>query len=196
MLVIGLTGGIGVGKSTVAALFRRRGLPVYEADGAVHRLLARGGKAVRKVARLFPQAHRAGVIDRQHLGRLVFHHPQHLKKLEKILHPLVHQAENEFLRKALRQKKKAAVLEIPLLFETGGQKRCDYVVCVTAPKAVQKARAMRRPGMTKAKLEAILARQMPDRKKRVLSDFVIDTGGSYRQTEKQLQQVLKKVLKD
>jgi len=196
ILIVGLTGGIGMGKSAAAKILRGFGLPVYEADRAVHALLRKGGKGVKPVARLFPEVFKRCAIDRKRLGQIVFGRPDKLRSLEKVLHPLVRQAENEFLRKARKQKKSAAVLEIPLLFETGGHRRCDYVICVVAPKAIQKARVMQRRGMTAKKLKAILARQMPDRKKRSIADFVVDTGSSYRATRKKLHNVLNTILKD
>ncbi len=190
MIVIGLTGGIGMGKSTAAAILREMGLPVYHADKAVHALLKKNGIAVKQVAKIFPRALKNGAIDRAALGHIVFRHPARLSRLEKILHPLVHKAEKEFLRRARKGEAKAAVLEIPLLFETGAQKRCDYVICVTAPKKIQHARVMRRPGMTRAKLKGIYERQMPDAQKRKLADFVIDTGDTHAGTKKQLKQIL------
>ena len=194
MLVIGLTGGIGMGKSTAAAILRKMGLPVYHADKAVHALLKKNGAAVKPIAKIFPQVLKNGAIDRAALGHIVFHHPARLSRLEKILHPLVHKVEKEFLRKARKEKAKAAVLEIPLLFETGAQKRCDYVVCVTAPQKIQHARVMRRPGMTRAKLKGIYERQMPDAKKRKLADFVVDTGGTRAGMKHQLRLVLRRIL--
>jgi len=194
MLVIGLTGGIGMGKSTAAAILRKMGLPIYHADKAVHTLLKKNGAAVKPIAKIFPQALKNGAINRAALGHIVFHHPARLPRLEKILHPLVHKVEREFLRKAREKKAKAAVLEIPLLFETGAQKRCDYVICVTAPQKIQHTRVMRRPGMTRAKLKGIYERQMPDTKKRKLADFVVDTGGTRAGTKRQLRLVLRRIL--
>jgi len=196
MPVIGLTGGIGMGKSTVAALFRAEGLPVHDADQAVHDLMRKGGKGVTPISRHFPGSVRNGAVDRALLGGMVFGKPNLLKRLEKILHPLVREEEDAFLRKARKRKAAVAILDIPLLFETGGEKRCDYVLCVTAPLAVQKARVLQRPGMTATKLKAILARQMPDAKKRKLSDFVVDTGGSRAATKKQVRRVLADMLKE
>ena len=195
MIVIGLTGGIGMGKSTVAAILKNFGLPVYNADKAVHALLKKGGAAVKPVAKLFPDTLRNGAIDRKRLGRIVFGDKGKLKKLEKILHPLVRQAEKKFLAKARARKKPAAVLEIPLLFETGGDKRCDVTICVVAPKAVQKTRVLHRKGMSAEKLKAIKARQMPDKKRRKLADYVINTGGMRAQTKNQLHRVLGRILK-
>jgi dephospho-CoA kinase len=190
MRVIGLTGGIGMGKSTAARILRSLGLPVYVADKAVHALLRKNGRAAKEVARLFPAACKNGAIDRKQLGKIVFANAAKLKRLEKILHPLVREMEAEFLGKMRKRKKPAAILEIPLLFETGADKRCDYVFCVTAPLAVQRNRVLHRREMTVQKLKAILKRQMPDREKRRLADYVIDTGGSYAATKKQLRSAL------
>ena len=196
MLIIGLTGGIGMGKSAAARILKRMGLPVYHADRAVHDLLRKNGNAVKPVARAFPEALRRGAIDRAVLGPLVFGQPRKLKRLEKILHPLVQEAEKAFLKNARRMEAPAAVLEVPLLFETGGEKRCDTVLCVTAPRVVQRARVLARPGMTEAKLKAILKRQMPDKQKRAKADYVIHTGASYADTRQQLRRVMNIILKD
>ncbi len=187
MLVLGLTGGIGMGKSTAAKALRGMGLPVYHADKAVHKALGKGGKGVKPVAKLFPNALQKGAISRKILGRLVFGAPHKLTQLEKILHPFVWQAEGVFLQKARKQKTCAAILEIPLLFETGGEGRFDAVLCVTAPPAVQKKRVLSRPGMTLARFKAILARQMPETVKRRKADYIIPTGKSLADTKKHLQ---------
>jgi|ERR1700722_13894503 len=194
MLVIGLTGSIGMGKSTAAVLLRKLGLPVHNSDRAVHNLLRKGGKAVKPVARFFPQALKHGAIDRKILGQSVFGHPRKLRQLEKILHPLVRKSQKNFLVKARKQKLKAAVLEIPLLFETKAEKRCDAVLCVMAPKTLQKKRVMQRPGMTAARFKAIVKQQMPDGEKRRRADYIIDTGKSVADTKKQLTAVLDKLL--
>ncbi|HUY68985.1 MAG TPA: dephospho-CoA kinase [Alphaproteobacteria bacterium] len=191
MIVIGLTGGIGMGKSAAAAILGDLGLSVHDADAAVHKLLAKGGKGVRPVARLFPQAFRAGAVDRRVLGAMVLGKPAQLKKLEKILHPLVRQAEEEFLRRARRRKAPAAVLDIPLLFETGAERRCDVTICVTAPEKIRQARTLRRKGMTRKKLAAIRAHQMPDAEKRRRADHVVDTGGTRAATRRQLAEIVK-----
>ena len=193
MLVIGLTGGIGMGKSTVAQILRSKGFPVYEADKAVHALLKKGGKAVKPVAEFFPSALSRGAIDRKALGHIVFHHPGQLKILENILHPLVREAERAFIRKARKQKTKLAILEIPLLFESNAQMLCDYVITATAKRSVQKARVMQREGMTAAKFKAIQYRQMRDSKRRKMADFVVNTGGSLDETKQQLVKVLKRL---
>jgi dephospho-CoA kinase len=191
MLIIGLTGGIGMGKSTAAKILRGFGLPVYNADHAVHALLKKGGKGVKPVARLFPESEKRGAINRTILGQMVFHHHAKLKQLEKILHPLVRDMEKSFLQKARREKAAAAILEIPLLFETGAQKRCDYTLCVTAARTIQKTRVMNRPGMTEARFNAIVKRQLPDKIKRKMADFVVHTGKSYLDTKQQLAHIIK-----
>lgn len=176
MKILGLTGSIGMGKSTTATMLRRLGVPVHDADAVVHRLLARGGAAVAAIEATFPGVVEAGAVNRQELGRRVFGQPAELRRLEAILHPLVRRAETEFLRRHRRSGTRLVVLDIPLLFETGGQRRCDKVAVVTAPAFVQEQRVMRRPGMNAAKLAAIRAQQMPDGDKRRRADFVLPTG--------------------
>jgi len=175
MIVLGLTGSIGMGKSVAAAAFRDAGVPVFDADKAVHDLMAPHGKAAARVARAFPEAAPDGVISRQKLGALVFADKARLEKLEGILHPLVREQESDFLLQSHRAGHAVVVLEIPLLLETGGERLCDGVVVVSAPEDVQAARVLSRPGMTEEKLAAIRARQMPDEEKRARADFVIDT---------------------
>ncbi len=190
MLIIGLTGGIGMGKSTAAKILAGFGLPIHNADQAVHMLLQKNGKAVKPIAKIFPEAFSHGAIDRSMLGKMVFGKPAKLKKLENILHPLVRKAEQNFLKQAKRDQAPAVVLEIPLLFETGAEKRCDLTVCVTAPNAIQKARVLMRKDMNTAKMKAILARQMPDAEKRRRADFVVKTGVSVADTKRQLRSIL------
>lgn len=188
--IIGLTGGIGMGKSTAAKILNGFGLPVYNADRAIHDLLRKGGKGVKPVAKLFPEALKRGAMDRKIIGQSVFHHPAKLKRLEKILHPLVHKIEKDFLNQAQTKKAAAVILEIPLLFETGADKRCDIVICVTAPKHVQKTRVLIRKHMTKERFKAILARQMPDAEKRKKADYVVQTGKGYVDTRRQLSKIM------
>ncbi|WP_114395471.1 dephospho-CoA kinase [Oleisolibacter albus] len=176
MIVLGLTGSIGMGKSTAASMLRRLGCPVHDADAAVHRLYARGGAAVPRIAALFPEAIRDGAVDRARLSALILGDPAALKRLEAVVHPLVRKAADDFLRRSARRGVAVAVLDIPLLFETGGQDRVDRVVVVSAPAFVQRRRVLARPGMTADKLALILARQMPDREKRRRADFVVPTG--------------------
>jgi dephospho-CoA kinase len=180
MIVVGLTGSIGMGKTTVGRHFQRSGVPVFDADAAVHALFAPGGGAVAPVAAAFPGVTRDGGIDRAALGRRVFGDAAALRRLESIVHPLVRRREGAFLAAARRRRRAVAVLDIPLLFETGGEKRCDLVAVVDAPPFVQAARVLRRPGMTAARLRDILARQMPARAKRRRADAVIPTGRGHR----------------
>jgi dephospho-CoA kinase len=177
MIVLGLTGSVGMGKSTAAAMLRRLGVPVHDADTAVHRLLAPGGAAVDAVARAFPKVVAVdGGIDRVKLGRRVFGDPAALERLERILHPLVRQSQERFLRDARARHLPIAVLDVPLLFETGGARRFDLVLVVSAPAEVQRARVMARPGMTEERFQAILEKQMPDSEKRRRADVVVPTG--------------------
>jgi dephospho-CoA kinase len=163
-----------MGKSTATAQFRRWKIPVHDADATVHRLLGPGGAAVAAVARAFPGTVAQGRVNRQALGAAVFGNPQALKRLEAILHPLVHQAERRFLK--LNSRKPLVVLDIPLLLETGGGRRCDLVAVISAPATVQRQRVLARPGMTAEKFARILAAQMPDRIKRRHADHVISSG--------------------
>jgi dephospho-CoA kinase len=176
MIVLGLTGSIGMGKTTAAAALRRRGVPVHDADREVHRLLAGDARAIAAVEAAFPGVAAGGVIDRGELGRRVFGDPAALARLEAILHPLVRRSERRFLRRARAAGAGIAVLDIPLLFETGAERRCDLVVVVSAPEFIQAARVLRRPGMTPARLAAIRARQTPETDKRRRADYVIPTG--------------------
>ena len=173
MLVLGLTGSIAMGKSTTAGLFRAAGVPVHDADAAVHALY--GGAAVAPVEAAFPGVAVDGRIDRERLAARVVGDPAALVRLEAIVHPLVRAAEAEFLARAASAGARRVVLDVPLLFETGGEARVDLTVVVTAPAEVQHERAMARPGMTEARLAAILARQMPDAEKRRRAHFLIDT---------------------
>ena len=177
MVVVGLTGSIAMGKSTTAGMFRAFGWPLFDADRAVHDLMAAGGAAVAPVLAAFPGvgSPEAGV-DRAALGAAVLGDRGALARLEAILHPRVRHAEERFLAHVRRRGDRAAVLDIPLLFEGGGWKRCDVTVVASASAHLQAVRALARPGMTRAKLDAILAKQMPDREKRRRADFVVRTG--------------------
>jgi dephospho-CoA kinase len=192
MKVLGLTGSLGMGKTTAARMLRDLGIPVHDADVEVHRLLGPGGAAVRAVEAAFPGVKRGKSIDRAALGRLVFADPKALRRLEKILHPLVRKAERKFLAQARRERRPLVVLDIPLLFETRGERRCDGVLVVSAPRAIQLARVMARPGMTKARLAAVEARQMPDAQKRRRADFVIPTGLGRRHSLQALRRALER----
>lgn len=173
MIVLGLTGSIGMGKSTTAQMFIDRGVPVYSADETVHRLYS--GRAVPLIENAFPGTTGCGTVDRDSLSRAVLGNPEALKKLESIIHPLVREEEQAFLKSAEETGAAFAVLDIPLLFETGGESRVDRVLVVTAPAEVQRERVLSRPGMTETKINAILQRQLPDAEKRLRADFVIDT---------------------
>jgi len=181
MMVVGLTGSIGMGKTTAAQAFRQFGVPVYDADAEVHKLMVAGGTAVAQVAKAFPGALATDpsgrdFIDRSALGGLVFGDDAALKRLERILHPLAGQAKARFLALAARRRDTMVVLDIPLLLETGGDNMCDAVVVVTAPPFVQAQRVLKRPGMTAERFQSILARQLPDLEKRLRADFVVQTG--------------------
>jgi dephospho-CoA kinase len=177
LIVLGLTGSIGMGKSTAAATLRRLRVPVFDADHIVHRLMVPGGAAVERVATAFPGVRAtAGGIDRALLGQRVFSDPEALSRLERIVHPMVAAAERRFLALTRARREPIAVLDVPLLFESGGERRCDYVVVVSAPGRVQRQRVLRRPGMNEGRLAARLQRQMPDQEKRRRADFVVPTG--------------------
>ncbi len=193
MIVIGLTGGIGMGKSSAAAVFRRSGLPVFDADATVHRLQAKGGRAIRPIEQAFPGTVQAGVLDRVALRRAVLSDKAALGRLERIVHPLVRQEEKAFLARARRAGRRAVVLDIPLLFETGGEKRVDRIVVVSAPRAVQRARVRRRGQMTPAQIDAVIARQTPDAEKRRRADVVIRTGLSRHHAQRQLRRFIKRL---
>lgn len=176
MFVLGLTGSIAMGKSTAAAMFRQQSVPVHDADRAVHQLLARGGGAVAAIETAFPGVVIDGAVDRPALGRRVFGDTQALRMLETIIHPLVVADRNRFLGEQARRHTPVVVLDIPLLFETGADAACDAVVVVSAPSDVQLARLLKRPGMDRERVTAILSRQMSDTEKRRRADFVVPTG--------------------
>lgn len=193
-VILGLTGSIGMGKSETARMFRREGVPVFDADAAVHRLMARGGAAVEAVARAFPGVERDGAIDRKALGAEVFNNAPALRKLEAILHPLVRKAEQTFIKRARMRRKPLVVLDIPLLLETGGETRCDYVAVVSAPALVQRYRVLSRPGMTEERLDQVLAQQMPDREKRRRAHFIIPTGNGKGFALRRVRQIIHIIL--
>jgi len=190
VIVLGLTGSIGMGKSTVAKMFAEEGTPVFESDAAVHRLYAAGGAAVAPVAAAFPGVVRNGAIDRAALSAKVLGDQEALKRLESIVHPLVRQAQANFLAEQRIAGTPVVVLDIPLLFESTGAKTVDRIVVVSAPPEVQRARVLARPNMTEEKFKRLLARQTPDAEKRARADFVIDTGGSFDATRAQVRAVL------
>jgi dephospho-CoA kinase len=187
--VLGLTGSIGMGKSATAAIFRRFGVPVHDADATVHRLYE--GKAAPLIEAAFPGSAPAGVVDRAALSRQVIGAPESMARLEGIVHPLVRGEEERFLAEALAAHAPVAVLDIPLLFETDGQSRCDAVLVVTAAPDVQHARVLARPGMSKDKFAAILRKQMPDAEKRRRAHFVVDTGRGFPSAERQVGDILR-----
>ncbi len=193
MVVLGLTGSVGMGKSTAATMLRRLGVPVHDSDAEVHRLLGPGGRAVAAVAEAFPSALKGDRIDRPTLGRLVFNDPAALKRLESILHPRVRAAQARFLAVNRRRHVPVVVIDVPLLFETGGEQRCDGVMVVSAPPWLQRARVMRRPGMTDSRLAAILAQQMPDAEKRRRARWVVPTGLGQTLTLRRLKAILREV---
>ena len=173
MIVLGLTGSIGMGKSTTAKLFAEAGVPVYDADAAVHLLYE--GEAAPAIEASFPGTTENGRVDRDRLSARVVHDPAAMKKLEEIVHPMLGASRQKFLRDAERSGAPVAVVDIPLLFETGGEKRVDAVVVVTTTAELQRKRILARPNMTEEKLQAILVRQMPDAEKRKRAHFVVDT---------------------
>ncbi len=191
MLIIGLTGSIGMGKSTAAARMRTLGVPVCDADALVHKLYKFGGAAVGPIEAAFPgTTNEEGGIDRQKLAAALLADPSAYARLEAIVHPLVHQAERDFLHLKAAKGAEKVVLEIPLLFETGGDKRVDVTIVVSAPADIQQRRVLERPGMTTEKLEQILSRQMPDEQKRQRADFVVDTSRSIPETEAQIDRIM------
>ena len=183
-LVVGLTGGIGMGKSTVADMFRRAGVPVHDADASVHALYAKGGAAVEPVGEAFAGTVREGAVDRAALSEAVIGSPERMARLEAIVHPLVRAEEERFLADARERGDPFVVLDIPLLFETEADARVDTIVVVSAPEAVRRARVLARPGMSAGKLDAIVARQVPDRDKRERAHHIIDTGVGLEETER------------
>ncbi|KQU52285.1 dephospho-CoA kinase [Bosea sp. Leaf344] len=187
--ILGLTGSIGMGKSTTADMFRRSGVPVHDADHCVHQLYR--GRAVPLIEAEFPGTVAAGAVDRTRLSAAVLGRPDALKRLEAIIHPLVREAEEAFVARCRSAGLGLAVLDIPLLFETGGQARCDAVLVVTAPAAIQAERVLRRPEMTPEKLAAILARQMPDAEKRRRAHFLVDTSRGLVEAQRQLGSILR-----
>lgn len=193
MILLGLTGSISMGKTTTARLFEAEGVPVYDADAAVHALYAKGGAAVEAVEALFPGVTVDGAVDRARLGEKVLGDPAALKRLEAVVHPLAAAVRAGFFEKARAAGARVAVLDVPLLFETGSDGQLDAVVVVSAPAEVQRERVMARPGMTEEKFAAILARQMPDAEKRERADFVIDTGQGLDMARAQVRRVLAKL---
>lgn len=188
MIRLALTGSIGMGKSTVARMFEDHGIPVFDADAVVRALQGPGGELVESIEKHFPGTTGPEGVDRDALSKRVLASPDDLARLEAIVHPAVHRERSKFLLD--NQGKPALLFEIPLLFETGGHEAFDTVIVVSAPAAVQRERVLSRPGMTEAKFDALLARQMPDEEKRRLADFVVDTGGDLSTTESQVAHIV------
>jgi len=195
MKVIGLTGGIGMGKSTAAAAFRRAHIPVFDADAAVHKVQSRGGRAIRPIEAAFPGTIKEGAVDRAALRAAVIGKPEAIRQLERILHPMVWEEEARFLAAARRAGKRAAVLDIPLFFETGRERKVHKIVVVSAPRPVQIHRVRQRRRMSESDIKAIIARQMPDVEKRKRADVVIRTGLSRSLTTQQMRRLILKLLK-
>jgi dephospho-CoA kinase len=193
MHIIGLTGSIGMGKSTTMQLFAEQGIPVYDADAAVHAVYA--GAAVPAVEAAFPGTTGDGKVDRQKLSAKVLGNPEALKRLEQIVHPMLGAHRQQFLADAERSGAPVVVLDVPLLFETGGEKRVDVVVVVSAPAEMQRARVLARENMTQEKLDAILARQTPDAEKRRRADFVVDTSSGIEPVRARIRDILAEVVK-
>jgi dephospho-CoA kinase len=190
VIVIGLTGSVGMGKTTTAAMFAAAGVPVYDADAEVRRLYARGGAAVGPVEAAFPGVTEGGAVDRARLGERVLGDPAALARLNAIVHPLMGEARDAFFAAARASAADIVVLDIPLLFETGGERRVDAVVVASAPAEVQRTRVLARPGMSPVKLDALLAAQMADPEKRALAHFVVDTGRGLDHAKIQVDEIL------
>jgi dephospho-CoA kinase len=193
MLILGLTGSIGMGKSTAARAFAGHGVRVHDSDRAVHALMVRGGAAVRAVEQAFPGVVRNGAVDRKELGARVFGDGPALKRLEAILHPLVRRQAERFLAACARRGERVVVLDIPLLFEARARARVDWVVVASAPGFIQEARVLRRPGMTRERFAQILAKQTPDLEKRRRADFVLRVCGGRDRTWRAVAALLRRV---
>ncbi|MFK4824664.1 dephospho-CoA kinase [Paenochrobactrum sp. BZR 588] len=188
MIIVGLTGSIGMGKSTAAKMFEKAGVPVYDADETVHRLYA--GRASPLIEQAFPGTVIDGMVDRKKLSQAVLNDSQAMKKLESIVHPLVHEEESMFLEQAKFDREPMVVLDIPLLFEAGGKDRVDCIVVVSAPADVQLKRVLAREGMTVEKFESILSRQLSDDEKRAKADFIIDSNVSFEAMQQQINAII------
>jgi dephospho-CoA kinase len=191
MLVLGLTGSLGMGKSTCAGMFAEMGVATFDADATVHRLYR--GPAAPLVEAAFPGTVIDGAVDRTRLGSMVFGKPAAIARLEGIVHPLVREAETEFRKSAADAGRRIVLLDIPLLFEVGGEDRVDVIVLVSTSPEVQRERAFKRPGMTEERFAAILAKQMPDEEKRRRAHFIVDTSGSLAETHRQVADVMRAV---
>jgi len=192
MIVLGLTGGIGMGKSTVAAMFAARGIPAFNADDAVHALQAPNGAAISAIAEAFPGTVTDGVLDRAKLRAQVLTDNAAMKRLEGIMHPLVRQIQAAFTAEAVQAGRRAVLLDIPLLFETGGEGRVDKIITVSCPRDVQISRVLHRH-LPLADIEAIIARQTPDEEKRRRADYVVDTSGPLEETRAQVARIIEEL---
>ncbi|CAN7154602.1 dephospho-CoA kinase [Phenylobacterium sp. LjRoot219] len=190
MIILGLTGSIGMGKSTTAAMFREAGVPVYDADAQVHASYAKGGACVGPVGEAFPGVVKDGAVDREALRQAVLGKPEELKRLNSVVHPIIGAMRTHFFADAQAGGADLVVLDIPLLFEGGGERGMDAVAVVTASAEVQRARVLQREGMTPERFEAILAHQMPDAEKRARADFVIDTGEGLEPVRRQVAEII------
>ncbi|OUS14483.1 dephospho-CoA kinase [Rhodospirillales bacterium 47_12_T64] len=190
MFILGLTGSIGMGKSTAANMFRRLSIPVHDADATVHQLIGKNGAAVDAIAADFPKVVVNGVVDRKKLGDEVFGNAQKLTQLEAILHPLVRRKMHQFIDRYARQRRKLVVLDIPLLFETRGDRYCDGVLVVSCPEFLQRQRVLARKGMTETKYRSILMKQTPDAEKRALADFVLKSNQGKRNSYLKIKQLV------
>lgn len=193
MIILGLTGSIGMGKSTTATMFRALDVPVFDADAEVHKLQGLNGAAVEVIKDIFPKTVVDGQVDRNLLAVEVLGNSEALLQLENIIHPLVHQARNEFILSAEQKGEDLIVLDIPLLFEKGNEKLCDYVVVASAPSDVQKTRVLERPNMTLEKFNAILSKQVPDNEKRTKADFIVETDNGIEQAKAQVKMIINKL---
>lgn len=191
MIVIGLTGSIGMGKTTTAKLFAEEGVPVLDSDEVVHALYR--GEAVPLIEAAFPGTTISGAVDRQRLAEVLRENPANFSRLEAIVHPLVRQRQEAFLVEASKEARQFALLDIPLLFETGAEKRVDKIVVVSCAPDIQRQRVLSRPGMTQEKFEMILVRQMPDAEKRQRADFVIDSGNGVEAARDQVREILQRL---
>ena len=193
MIIVGLTGSIGMGKTTTAKMFQEEGCPVFDADKTVHDLYAKGGKAVPLIRAVFPDAIKNGAVDRRTLGSHMRADPLNLTVLESFIHPMVAEVRQAFFDKAKQDKNDLVIMDVPLLFETGGDSYVDKIVVVTAPFEVQKERVLSRPGMTQELFESLLARQTPDFEKRKKADYLIFTDKGLEAAREQVQNVLKDI---
>ena len=182
MIIIGLTGSIGMGKSTAAGMLRTLGVPVHDSDAAVHKLIGPGGRAVPRIEAAFPGVVLNGAVDRKALGAEVFGNPAALRRLEAILHPMVAEEKGGFIRLWASRRRPMVALDVPLLFETKGDRHCDATILLSAPPFIQAMRVLRRPGMTRERLDQIRSEQMPEAEKKRRADFIVPTGLGYRLT--------------